>query len=48
MHNPLFFSFDGVKQKGMIAELAKLYEKHLNEEIGRVRAPTVAGNPGQP
>ena len=41
VHNPLLFSFDGVKQKGMVAELSKLYEKHLNETIGRVRAPTV-------
>lgn len=41
VHNPLFFSFDGVKQKGMVAELAKLFEKHLNEEIGSVLAPTV-------
>ena len=41
VHNPLLFSFDGVKQKGMVAELSKLYEKHLNESIGRVRAPTV-------
>ena len=41
VHNPLFFNFDGVEQKGMVAELARLFEKHLNEEIGRVRAPTV-------
>lgn len=41
VHNPLFFSFDGVKQKGIVAEWSKLLEKHLNEEIGRVRAPTV-------
>jgi membrane-bound lytic murein transglycosylase MltF len=41
VHNPLFFSFDGAKQKGMVAELAKLFEDHLAEEIGRVRSPTV-------
>ena len=41
VHNPLFFSFDGVKQKGMVAELSKLYEKHLHEQIGRIKAPTV-------
>ncbi|MCP4877437.1 MAG: transglycosylase SLT domain-containing protein [Gammaproteobacteria bacterium] len=41
VHNPLFFSFDGAKQKGMVAELAKMFEDHLAEEIGRVRSPTV-------
>ena len=41
VHNPLLFSFDGVEQRGMVAELAKLYEKHLADEIGRVRSPTV-------
>ena len=41
VHNPLLFNFDGVEQRGMVAELARLYEKHLNAEIGRVRAPTV-------
>jgi membrane-bound lytic murein transglycosylase MltF len=41
VHNPLFFGFDGVKQEGMVAELAKLYQKHLTKEIGHVRSPTV-------
>jgi len=41
VHNPLFFSFNGVKQKGMVAELAKMFEDHLADEIGRVRSPTV-------
>ncbi len=41
VHNPLFFSFNGKKQKGVMAELSKMFEKHLNEEIGKVRAPTV-------
>jgi membrane-bound lytic murein transglycosylase MltF len=41
VHNPLFFSFDGAKQKGMVAEFAKMFEDHLAEEIGRVRSPTV-------
>jgi membrane-bound lytic murein transglycosylase MltF len=41
VHNPLFFGFDGVKQEGIVAELAKLYQKHLTEEIGHVRSPTV-------
>jgi membrane-bound lytic murein transglycosylase MltF len=41
VHNPLFFSFDGEGQKGMIAELGKLFEDHLADEIGRVRSPTV-------
>ena len=41
VHNPLFFSFDGARQKGMVAELGKLFEDHLAEQIGRVRSPTV-------
>jgi membrane-bound lytic murein transglycosylase MltF len=41
VHNPLFFSFDGAKQKGMVADLAKFFEDHLADEIGRVRSPTV-------
>ena len=41
VHNPLFFNFDGARQWGIVAELAKLYEDHLAEEIGRVRSPTV-------
>ena len=41
VHNPLFFSFDGDSQKGVVAELSKMFEAHLAEEIGRVRSPTV-------
>jgi membrane-bound lytic murein transglycosylase MltF len=41
VHNPLFFSFNGKKQKGVMADLSKMYEKHLAEEIGSVRSPTV-------
>jgi membrane-bound lytic murein transglycosylase MltF len=41
VHNPLFFSFDGAKQKGIVADLAKMFEDHLADEIGRVRSPTV-------
>lgn len=41
VHNPLFFTFDGAKKKGMVAELTRLFEDHLAEQIGRVRSPTV-------
>jgi len=41
VHNPLFFSFDGAKQQGIVADLSKMFEAHLAEEIGRVRSPTV-------
>jgi hypothetical protein len=41
VHNPLLFSFDGAKQQGMVAELGKMFEDHLAEQIGRVRSPTV-------
>jgi membrane-bound lytic murein transglycosylase MltF len=41
VHNPLFFSFDGAKKQGIVADLAKMFEAHLAKEIGRVRSPTV-------
>lgn len=41
VHNPLLFSFDGAEEKGMVAELGKMFEEHLAEEIGRVRSPTI-------
>ena len=41
VHTPLFFSFDGEKQKGVMADVAKMFEKHLAEEIGSVRSPTI-------
>jgi len=41
VHNPLFFSFDGEKQKGVMADIAKMFEKHLAGEIGSVRSPTI-------
>lgn len=41
VHNPLFFTFEGTRQRGIVAELAKMYEDHLAGEIGRVRSPTV-------
>ena len=41
VHNPLFFSFDGAEEKGMVAELGKMFEDHLAEEIGSVRSPTI-------
>jgi membrane-bound lytic murein transglycosylase MltF len=41
VHNPLFFTFDGMEQRGLGPEVAKMFEEHLAEEIGRVRSPTV-------
>jgi len=41
VHNPLFFTFDGVDQRGLATELAGAFEEHLAKEIGRVRSPTV-------
>ena len=41
VHNPLFFTFDGVDQRGFAVELTRLFEDHLAEEIGRTRSPTV-------
>jgi membrane-bound lytic murein transglycosylase MltF len=41
VHNPLFFTFDGVEQRGLVVAMAKAFEDHLGEEVGRVRSPTV-------
>ena len=41
VHNPLFFTFDGVDQRGFAAELARNFEEHLAKEIGKVRSPSV-------
>lgn len=41
VHNPLFFSFDGVEQRGLAVELTRAFDKHLANELGRVRSPTV-------
>ena len=41
VHNPLFFSFDGARQRGVVADASKMFEAHLAEEIGKVRSPTV-------
>ena len=41
VHNPLYFTFDGVEQRGLATAFAHEYEEHLAELIGRVRSPTV-------
>ena len=41
VHNPLYFTFDGVEQRGLAPEMARQLEKHLDELIGKVRSPTV-------
>ncbi|MCZ6651224.1 MAG: hypothetical protein O7D35_11215, partial [Acidobacteria bacterium] len=41
VHNPLFFTFDGVEQRGLAPDLAREFEKHLDEQIGRLLSPTV-------
>ena len=41
VHNPLFFTFDGARKKGAVAEITNLLEAHLDEEIGKVRSPTI-------
>ena len=37
----LRLNFDAKGEKGLVAELARLLGKHLVEEIGRLRSPTV-------
>jgi membrane-bound lytic murein transglycosylase MltF len=41
VHNPLFFTFDGVDQRGLAASFARGFEKHLAKEFGRLRSPSV-------
>jgi membrane-bound lytic murein transglycosylase MltF len=41
VHNPLFFTFDGGEQRGLAPDIALEFEKHLNEQIGRLLSPTV-------
>jgi membrane-bound lytic murein transglycosylase MltF len=41
VHNPLFFTFDGVEQRGFAAELTRAFDEHLAKELGRVRSPTI-------
>jgi membrane-bound lytic murein transglycosylase MltF len=41
VHNPLFFTFDGVEQRGLAVELTRAFDEHLANELGRVRSPTV-------
>jgi membrane-bound lytic murein transglycosylase MltF len=41
VHNPLFFSFRGVEQRGVAVDLTRAFEEHLAETIGRTRSPTV-------
>ena len=41
VHNPLFFTFDGVEQRGLAPDIALEFEKHLNEQIGSLLSPTV-------
>ena len=41
VHNPLYFTFDGVEQRGLAPEMARQFGKHLDELIGKVRSPTV-------
>jgi membrane-bound lytic murein transglycosylase MltF len=41
VHNPLFFTFDGERQRGLAAEVTRAFEAHLDEELGRLVSPTV-------
>ena len=40
-HNPLLFEFDVGGKRGIVAALSQLLDKHLGEEMGRVRSPTI-------
>jgi membrane-bound lytic murein transglycosylase MltF len=41
VHNPLYFSFDAMDQRGLAHDMGRMLEEHLEEEIGQVRSPTV-------
>lgn len=41
-YNPLFFTYDGVEQRGLAVEVARAFEQHLAELLGKkARAPHV-------
>ena len=41
VHTPLFFSYEGIEQRGIAYDAAREFEKHLAKKIGRVKSPTV-------
>jgi len=41
VHNPLFFTFDGIEHRGLAVEMSRYFEDHLAKQIGRTRSPTV-------
>jgi ABC-type amino acid transport substrate-binding protein len=41
VHSPLYFTFDGAKRRGIAVETSRLFEDHLEKEIGRVKSPSV-------
>jgi membrane-bound lytic murein transglycosylase MltF len=41
VHNPLFFAFEGSKQQGLAHDVSLEFAKHLDEELGKVRSPTI-------
>jgi membrane-bound lytic murein transglycosylase MltF len=41
VHNPLFFTFDGVEHRGLAVQMGKYFEEYLAERIGRTRSPTI-------
>jgi membrane-bound lytic murein transglycosylase MltF len=41
VHNPLFFTFDGVDHRGLAVQMGKYFEDFLAERIGRTKSPTV-------
>lgn len=41
VHNPLFFTMEGGEQRGLAPDIAREFEKHLDEEIGSLLSPTI-------
>jgi membrane-bound lytic murein transglycosylase MltF len=41
VHNPLFFTMEGGEQRGLAQDIAREFEKHLDEQIGSLLSPTI-------
>lgn len=38
VHNPIYFTYDGVERRGLVVEFARALERHLAKAVGRKRS----------
>ena len=39
VYNPLFFTYDGIEERGIAVEVARAFEKHVNKKYGKKGRP---------